>query len=92
VLGATLADAGHARYDAILSNPPLHKGVAEDHALLEQLIAEAPGHLAPHGVLQIVVQRRVPLDRLLAARFANVAVPVENGRFRVWRATGKVVT
>ena len=60
-----------ADYAAILSNPPLHKGIAEDHALLEQLIADAPAHLAPGGCLQIVVQRRIPLDRLLAKHFAE---------------------
>jgi 16S rRNA (guanine1207-N2)-methyltransferase len=86
VLGATLADAGANRYDAILSNPPLHKGLAEDHTQLERLIAEAPAHLSAGGVLQVVVQRRVPLDRLLAARFGSVTIAAENGRFRVWRA------
>ena len=86
VLGTRLADAGTARYDAILSNPPLHKGHTEDHTQLEQLIAEAPAHLAPGGVLQIVVQRRVPLDRLLAERFATVTIAAETSRFRVWRA------
>jgi 16S rRNA (guanine1207-N2)-methyltransferase len=85
-LGATLADAGATRYDAILSNPPLHHRLTEDHALLEQLIADAPRHLAPAGVLQIVVQRRVPLDRLLARYFAAVTLPAENSRYRVWRA------
>ena len=88
LLGASLADAGGVRYDAILSNPPLHTGVAEDHALLQQLIAQAPAHLAPRGVLQIVVQRRVPLERLLAAHFSTVAIAAETGRFRVWRANG----
>jgi 16S rRNA (guanine1207-N2)-methyltransferase len=86
LLGATLADAGANRYDVILSNPPLHKGLAEDHTQLEQLIAEAPAHLSAGGVLQVVVQRRVPLDRLLAARFGSVTIAAENGRFRVWRA------
>jgi 16S rRNA (guanine1207-N2)-methyltransferase len=86
VLGTKLADAGGTGYAAILSNPPLHKGIAEDHALLEQLIADAPAHLRPGGYLQIVVQRRVPLKRLLAKHFADVAVPAENGRYRVWRA------
>jgi 16S rRNA (guanine1207-N2)-methyltransferase len=57
VLGAGLADAGATDYAAILSNPPLHKGIAEDHALLEQLIADAPTHLRSGGCLQIVVQR-----------------------------------
>ncbi len=87
LLGASLADAGNTRYDAILSNPPLHKGVAEDHTLLERLIGDAPAHLKPNGILQIVVQRRLPLDRVLAARFATIAVAAETGRFRVWRAT-----
>ena len=86
VSGTRLADAGCKAYAAILSNPPLHQGVAEDHTLLEQLVADAPSHLAPGGVLQIVVQRRLPLDRLFAEHFGNADVVAENGRFRVWRA------
>jgi 16S rRNA (guanine1207-N2)-methyltransferase len=87
ILGARLADAAATDYAAILSNPPLHRGIAEDHALLEQLIADAPAHLRSDGCLQIVVQRRIPLDRLLSKHFAEVAVPAENGRYRVWRAS-----
>jgi 16S rRNA (guanine1207-N2)-methyltransferase len=86
VLGARVADAGSVRYQAILSNPPLHAGVAEDHALLERLIADAPAALVAGGVLQLVVQRRVPLDRLLARHFARAEVVAETGRYRVWRA------
>ncbi|TMJ68597.1 MAG: methyltransferase, partial [Alphaproteobacteria bacterium] len=85
-LGAALAVVGGARYDAILSNPPLHEGFVENHAQLEQLIADAPAHLQPGGILKIVVQRRVPLDRLLSQHFATVTTPAENGRYRVWRA------
>ena len=73
-------------WNAILSNPPLHSGFAEDHALLENLIADAPRRLRPGGCLAIVVQRRMPLDRLLAAHFASVAVAAENARYRVWYA------
>jgi 16S rRNA (guanine1207-N2)-methyltransferase len=86
VLGTRVADAGKVLYQVILSNPPLHEGVAEDHGLLEQLIADAPLSLVAGGVLQIVVQRRVPLDRLLAQHFATAQVVAENGRYRVWRA------
>jgi 16S rRNA (guanine1207-N2)-methyltransferase len=85
-LGATLGAVGPARYDAILSNPPLHQGVGEDHGLLLELVAAAPQHLRRGGVLQIVVQRRVPLYRLLAQHFATVVVAAETGRYRVWRA------
>jgi 16S rRNA (guanine1207-N2)-methyltransferase len=87
VLGAGLADAGATDYAAILSNPPLHKGIAEDHALLEQLIADAPTHLRSGGCLQIVVQRRIPMERLLSKHLAEVTVSAENGRYRVWRAS-----
>jgi len=86
VLGTGLADLAGATYGAILSNPPLHRGIAEDHALLNELIAGAPSRLAPGGLLQIVVQRRIALERLLARHFATVTVAAETGRFRVWRA------
>jgi 16S rRNA (guanine1207-N2)-methyltransferase len=86
LLASTLTDLGGTLYDAILSNPPLHKGLAEDHALLEQLIAAAPAHLQAGGVFQFVVQRRIPLDRMLAEHFKTVTIPSENGRYRVWRA------
>jgi 16S rRNA (guanine1207-N2)-methyltransferase len=87
ILGQALRDTGDRLYAAILSNPPLHRGIAETHDSLERLVAEAPAHLRPGGHLQIVVQRRVPLDSLLSARLGNVAIVAENGRYRVWRAT-----
>jgi 16S rRNA (guanine1207-N2)-methyltransferase len=86
VLGTGLPDGGGRRdYDVILSNPPLHSGIAEDHTLLDRLVAEAPSHLAPGGLLQLVVQRRVPLERELAQLFAKVEIAAETGRYRVWR-------
>jgi 16S rRNA (guanine1207-N2)-methyltransferase len=86
ILCTRLTDAARGPYQAILSNPPLHEGVAEDHALLERLITDAPASLVPQGVLQIVVQRRVPLERLLARHFAAVEIVAEDNRYRVWRA------
>lgn len=83
------ASKGSDPYAAILSNPPLHEGVAEDHAALERLVADAPARLAPGGVLQMVVQRRVPLDRMLADGFASATVVAETGRYRVWRAVAR---
>jgi 16S rRNA (guanine1207-N2)-methyltransferase len=86
VLGTSLGEVGATRYDAVLSNPPLRQGTAEDHTLLQHLIAAAPGHLRAGGLLQIVVQRRVPLERWLAQHFASVAIAAETRRYRVWRA------
>ena len=86
VLGARVADAGSVPYAAILSNPPLHQGVTEDLSLLEHLLADAPSHLVPGGILQVVVQHRLPLDRAFAKHFGTVDVVAENTRYRVWRA------
>jgi 16S rRNA (guanine1207-N2)-methyltransferase len=89
IAGTRLGDTGKVIYAAILSNPPLHEGIAEDHAHLERLVADAPSRLAPGGVLQMVVQRRVPLDCMLADRFASAAVIAETSRYRVWRAVAR---
>jgi 16S rRNA (guanine1207-N2)-methyltransferase len=86
-LNLTASLAGTAgMWDAILSNPPLHSGFVEDHALLENLIAHVPQRLRADGCLAIVVQRRMPLDRLLAKHFASGTVAAETRRYRVWHA------
>jgi 16S rRNA (guanine1207-N2)-methyltransferase len=89
VAGTRIIDAGRVIYDAILSNPPLHTGLSEDHAHLERLVADAPTRLASDGLLLMVVQRRIPLDRMLGERFASVAIVAETGSYRVWRAVGR---
>jgi 16S rRNA (guanine1207-N2)-methyltransferase len=86
LLGTGLEAAAGARYAAILSNPPIHDGVSETHRVLERLIAEAPRYLGPGGVFQIVVQRRVKVQPLLAPVFGTVEILADDGRFRVWRA------
>jgi 16S rRNA (guanine1207-N2)-methyltransferase len=85
ILAARLFDAP-AGYDAILSNPPLHRGIAEDHRALNELITEAPQHLTARGVLQIVVQRRVAVLEPLRQCFARVSVTAQNEGFRIVRA------
>ena len=89
ILGTSLKATGVTRYDAILSNPPLHAGVGEDHSALERLIAQAPKHLRPGGILQMVVQRRLPLGQSLEPLFSEHSIVAENSRFRVWRALAK---
>jgi 16S rRNA (guanine1207-N2)-methyltransferase len=86
ILGPSLKATGTMRYDAILSNPPLHAGVGEDHSALERLMAQAPKHLRPGGILQMVVQRRLPLGQSLEPLFSEHSIVAETSRFRVWRA------
>ena len=85
-LGDALAAATGGPFDMIVSNPPLHSSFKEDLTALHQLIATAPSHLAPKGLLILVVQRRIALDRALAAAFPQVSTLADDGRYRVWLA------
>jgi 16S rRNA (guanine1207-N2)-methyltransferase len=86
VIGDRLAASGQERYDAILSNPPLHAGVAEDHGAMRRLIREAPSCLKAGGVLQLVVQRRVKAADMMREAFGDLDVVAEDGRYRVLRS------
>jgi 16S rRNA (guanine1207-N2)-methyltransferase len=86
MVGTSLAAAGQQRYDLIISNPPIHDGVAESHRVLERLIAEAPAYLTPAGALMLVVQRRVAVLPLLEKAFGAARILADDGRFTVARA------
>jgi 16S rRNA (guanine1207-N2)-methyltransferase len=73
-------------FDGIVSNPPIHDGFREDYGVLHHLIDQAPRLLAPAGQLFLVVQRRIALERTLAASFDRVETIADNGRYRVFSA------
>lgn len=87
VCGASLSDAArHGPFDAIFSNPPIHDGRLEDHTVLAALIEQAPHHLRRGGILQIVVQRRVPATAMIRRAFGACEVVAQRGAFEVLRA------
>ena len=86
VLGDSLDATKANRFDLVVSNPPLHVGFTDDTSALQRLIASAPEHLTTTGSLMMVVQRRIALDRSLAATFSTVDIVADDGRYRVWRA------
>jgi 16S rRNA (guanine1207-N2)-methyltransferase len=74
------------RYSAILSNPPIHQGRAEDQRVLNELIEQAPKWLERKGILWLVTQKRILVEKRLRAQFRYVSCPAESSRFWVWRA------
>lgn len=90
MIGDSLAVTGDRRYDLIISNPPVHEGVAESRRILDRLIADAPRHLEARGRLLLVVQRRIQVMAALAASFATARLIGDNGRFTV--AVGEMAT
>ena len=72
-----------ARYDLMLSNPPIHAGNKLDYSVVQQLVEEAPRYLAARGQLLLVTQQTVPVQRW--AKAAETVVQ-EQG-FKVWRVS-----
>ena len=88
ICGDGLAAAPRARYDAILSNPPIHDGIEENLGFLERLIREAPAHLAVGGVLQVVIPSRIRVAaRWFEDAFGECSVVASDRRYQVIRAT-----
>jgi 16S rRNA (guanine1207-N2)-methyltransferase len=83
LVGSDLSDLGGARFDAILSNPPIHDGVREDHGVLKRLLTGTPRRLRPGGMLVIVTQRRVRATSLVREALGNSEVVAETPRFQV---------
>jgi 16S rRNA (guanine1207-N2)-methyltransferase len=77
--------AGGERYSLIVSNPPLHRGKAQDFEVLRELCDQAPRRLRRGGSLLLVTRRALPVAPLLERCFHTVEVAREDPRFRVWR-------
>lgn len=71
-------------YDAIVTNPPFHRGKEEEPGLIRDLIERSPQGLSRRGRLILVAQRRLPLEGALRAVFQEVALLAHEGGFRVW--------
>lgn len=76
----------HQRFDAIVSNPPIHQGAAQNMDVLTRLIADAPRFLSPGGALYLVMQHRLNLAPLLQTRFEHVELLASNDQYKLWRA------
>jgi 16S rRNA (guanine1207-N2)-methyltransferase len=83
---AWMALPGSDRFDLIVSNPPLHRGKAEDPELIRELVDGAAQRLRRRGELLLVAQRRLALGRWLGERFAAVRVKSETRQYRLWLA------
>jgi 16S rRNA (guanine1207-N2)-methyltransferase len=81
--GLPPVDAG--LFDAIFSNPPFHRGKAEEPEMIVSLVRGAPTLLRPRGMLVFVAQRRLPLEETLHSYFGDVTVLAEDSTFRVWK-------
>jgi 16S rRNA (guanine1207-N2)-methyltransferase len=72
-----------ARYDAIVMNPPFHRGRAAEPDLGLRMIAAARSALKKGGRLLLVANRPLPYERELAAGFAASGEVTRDARYKV---------
>lgn len=71
--------------DAVVSNPPFHRGGVQDVGLVEAVLRHGADALADGGALWVVAKRNVPLARLLGAVCEEVEEVAEADGYRVMR-------
>ncbi|MBL6852680.1 MAG: class I SAM-dependent methyltransferase [Alphaproteobacteria bacterium] len=79
---ARLRDLPADKFDAIVSNPPIHQGVEQSFAALRDFLATAPDYLATGGEVFLVGQRTVPVAKLAGA--LKLRKHASDDAFTVW--------
>lgn len=74
------------RYDAVISNPPFHRGRAADPDVGFAFIAAAGRILKPDGRLFLVANRQLPYESTLDATFRQVSRLGEGDGYKVLMA------
>ena len=81
-----LAEPVGRRYDAVVMNPPFHKGRAADPGIGAGIIRAAAAALRPGGTLFLVANRQLPYEPVLAASFASHKELARDAAFKVLAA------
>jgi len=74
-------------YDAIISNPPFHKGVQTDYQATVALLTQAARFLKKGGQLRIVANRFLKYASLIEEHIGTCQVIAENRQYSVYGAT-----
>lgn len=69
--------------DAVLCNPPFHRGFDTERALTEAFLRTAAGQLKPDGQALFVTNRFIALEKTARIFFREVATLAENREFRL---------
>lgn len=81
------AEPAAERYDAIVMNPPFHRGRAAEPGLGRAMIGAAAAALRKGGRLFMVANRELPYEAALAELFATWRETAREGGFKTFFAT-----
>lgn len=72
------------QFDAIISNPPFHDGLASTTDIAHRFVADSAKALTPSGQWQIVANRHLPYSDVISQYFGQVNVIAENNKYKVY--------
>jgi 16S rRNA (guanine1207-N2)-methyltransferase len=79
---------GRHRWDIIVSNPPIHRGRAQELSVLEDLVSGAPLRLTRGGSLWFICLSHLPIRPVIDQAFGEDSeIAFKDGRFTVWHCT-----
>lgn len=74
-----------AKYQVIVSNPPVHSGLEQSTDMLECFITEAKKHLLPGGLMAMVVQGTTPVKKYLNQAGFIAKLVAEDDTYQIWQ-------
>ena len=80
-----LADVPHESVDVVVTNPPFHRGTAQDHAPTLAMLADAARVLRPGGTLWCVYNNHLPWASHVQRTIGPTRQVVRNRRYTVIR-------
>jgi 16S rRNA (guanine1207-N2)-methyltransferase len=81
-----LVEAVERRYDAVVMNPPFHRGRAAEPEIGAAMVRVAAKALKPGGRLFMVANRQLPYEAALSAVFSSHTEIARDGMFKVFAA------
>lgn len=85
-LAELLEESQDGRFDWMVSNPPFHRGVAQELDTAQCFIRNSRRVLAPGGCLCLVANVHLPYGRWLSELYGDVQVIAANREYNVWLA------
>ena len=83
VLPSDGLDAVSGTFDWIISNPPFHRGVANDLDIAKRFFSQAGQHLKQTGRMLLVYNQHLPYQDWLKEHFSSLEIIGSNRRFKV---------
>ncbi len=84
VVASDCGDGLAERFDALLCNPPFHRGFTHHGDLTEQFLAAIARLLSARGRALVVVNRFIPVPRLAEKHLRRCRLYAENSSFQVF--------